>query len=975
MNILENKSIKPHWIMRLLGKKTASLSISSDGLLLERANAKRYVLYTENLTRENVLCRGKLFSALALPTEHGEQRLEGLCKAEVKGFFDWLQDYCYWRKEDQKLAPAVRRCAKEINTLLHLGYLRRSRWLKIRAMAREMLNRFRKVPVEACLDRSRHSDLLLLQEIAHWNDQQVKSFRSQYVNRLKEQFSSYFDEVESKPLSERQRDACVIDEDNNLVLAGAGTGKTSTMVGRAGFLVKSEQARPGQILMLAFAKKAAQEMQQRLNERVRERAIIASTFHKLGKDIIASVEKSQPSISPLAEDEASLKKHVDQWFEELLATPSYEKLVLDYLSYYRYQAFNRLDFENEGDYFEYISANKIRTLQGERVKGMGECCIANYLFRQGVKYKYEAPYAHGTSSPDHRQYQPDFHLLDYDIYLEHWGIDRNGNTAPFIDKEKYREGMEWKRETHKKNDTTLIETYHHEYSEDRLGNSLEKKLRQAGVQFKPRSQDGILDTLRELGEISDFAPLLTNLLRRYKSSLPRPDQRQKGIFQREAHLSRVQGQALKIVTPIYERYEALLKKNKHIDFDDMIVKAIEYVEKGRFVSPWRYILVDEFQDISEPRARLVKALRESVAECSLFCVGDDWQAIYRFTGSDIRFVTEFEEKFGPTKTTVLDKTFRFNNSICDIASRFVLENPEQVKKSLSTHTIVNHPAVSLLREEKGCPSDKADFDGRLDKILTHITERAKKGSLVYLLSRFRFHLPNSKQMTALKKRFPSLSIEQSTIHSAKGLEADYVVLLGLERGQYGFPSQKTSHPLLEAMLPEPDPFPNSEERRLFYVALTRSKERAYLISDMMKASKFVVELLENQYPLALNEFESSLEQRSFDRIRCVECKTGTPAPRQKKRFYACSNEPLCKHTENGCQECGRPMQRLDRFKVCIDSNCASWTPICPECDADMVQRKGRYGAFWGCKNFRSEDEFSCLHTEDHILYALEERIK
>ena len=947
MNILENKSISPHWIMRLLGEKPASLSISSDDLLLERANSERYVVYTENLTRENILHQGRLFPKLVLATDCGEQCLKGLRKTEVESFFDWLQNYCSWLEDHQKLRPVVQQCAQEIRSLLKAGYLRRSRWLKSRETARAMLKQFRKVPAAGCLDRDRHADLVTVQEIAYWSNQQVEDSRARYVNRLKEGFASYFDEVESKPLTERQRDACVIDEDNNLVLAGAGTGKTSTMIGRAGFLVKSGQAQPKQILMLAFANKAAQEMQERLNERVREKAITASTFHKLGKDIIASVEKTQPSISPLAEDEALLKKHVDQCFEELLAIPSYRNLVLDYLSYYRYQAFNRFDFETEGDYFEYISANKIRTLQGEQVKGMGECCIANHLFRRGVKYEYETPYKYTTSSPDHRQYQPDFYLPDHGIYLEHWGTDRNNNTAPFIDKEKYHEGMKWKREIHKKYGTKLIQTYHYEYSEGRLGKALEKQLREAGVQFKPMPQDEILNTLREFGEINDLTPLLTNLLRRYKSSLPRTDQRQEGIFQRDAYLSRVQEQALKIITPIYERYEAFLKKNKHIDFDDMIVKAIEYVEKGRFVSPWRYILVDEFQDISEPRARLLKALKGSVDECSLFCVGDDWQAIYRFTGSDIRFVTEFEEKFGPTKITVLDKTFRFNNSICDIASRFVLENPMQMKKSFSTRTVIDHPAVSLLREEKGCSSDEADFDGRLDKVLTHITERAKKGSLVYLLSRFRFHLPNSKQMAALKKRFPSLSIEQSTIHSAKGLEADHVVVLGLERGRYGFPSQKTSHPLLEAILPEPDPFPNSEERRLFYVALTRAKERTYLVSDMMNASKFVVELLENQYPLALDEFESSLEQDFFDRIYCVECKTGTLTAKRKKRFYACSNEPFCKHTESGCRECGNPMQRLDRFKVCIDSNCASWIPICPKCSADMVQRKGRYGRIFG----------------------------
>lgn len=961
MDILKNKSITPHWMMRLLGARMATILISSDGLILERG--ERFALCAENLTREDVLRRGRLFFELALPTDRGAQRLKGLRKAEVEGFFDWLQDYRYWLEEAQKFASEVQRCAEEINRLLDAGYLRSSRWLKIRAMAMEMLDRFRKVPAIGSLDR--HADFTLVQQVAHWSDQQVEDFRTQYVNRLKEEFSTFFDGVESNPLSESQRDACVIDEDNNLVLAGAGTGKTSAMVGRAGFLVESEQARPDEILMLAFANKAAREMQERLDERVDKKGVVASTFHKLGKDIIASVEKAQPSISPLAQDGALLEKNVDEWFEALLAIPAYRQWVLDYLGYYRYREVNPFDFKTRGEYFEYIQANEIRTLKGEMVKGLGECWIANHLFMLGVAYEYEADYEHETRSPDHRQYQPDFYLPDCGVYLEHWGIDREGNTAPYVSRAKYHKGMDWKRRTHEKYGTRLIETFHYEYAEGCLLTGLREKLTEAGVKFNPRSPEEMLDTLREFGAIRDLTPLLADLLRRYKSNLPRPDQPWKEFVQ-GGDLSLVQQQALKIVVPIYEKYDAFLKENKHIDFDDMIGTAIAYVQSGRFVSLWRYILVDEFQDISEPRARLVGALRESVDACSLFCVGDDWQSIYRFTGSDIRFTTDFEERFGATKITVLDKTFRFNNSICDVASLFVLQNPAQVKKSLTTQAMVDHPAVSLLREKRRRSSDEADFDDRLDRVLTHVAARAEEGSSVYLLGRFRFNLPNDTQMMMLRKRFPSLSIECNTVHGAKGLEADYVVVLGLERGQYGFPSQKTSHSLLEALLPALDPFPFSEERRLFYVALTRAKQRVYLIGDMTNASEFLVELLKNKYPLALDDFETSLEQVSFERIRCVKCKTGTLVAVQGKSFYGCSNYPLCNHTESGCQACGNPMQRTGRFKLCLDPDCDSWLPICPKCGGDMVQRKGRYGAFWGCKNFRGGDDNSCRHTENDI---------
>ena len=907
--------------------------------------------------------------------------------------FNRLKEIAQWSDQDIKkfhqLATVVTQCFEEIKTIQNAGYLRTSHWKRIKYQTKKTL--IQSNPLENFLKHIHHTDFVLLKQIAElrriaqWSKRDVEEFRQQYVTRCEKKFSIYFDRVESKSLTERQREACIIDEDNNLVLAGAGTGKTSTMVGRAGFLIHSGQAKPDQILMLAFANKAAREMQERLDERVNEKGIVACTFHKLGMDIIVSVEKARPSISPLAEDDALLKNQVGKWLEEKMRdNSSYKEDVLNYFSDYLYPVINPFDFKTKSEYFEYIHANEIRSLKGESVKSLGECLIANHLFALGIKYQYEAYYKHKTSRLNFRQYKPDFYLPDYGIYIEHFGVDCDDNTAPFVDREKYLQGREWKRNLHKKYKTRLIETYHYELTEGSLQQNLEQKLKNLRVKFHPLSPEEMLEELRKFGAVSALAELLAKLLKACKRDGICPAE-----LQPEKWPSVVPDQLQQtrtILSPIYKLYQNHLKEKQEIDFDDMIHKAIGYVESGRFISHWRYILVDEFQDISEPRARLVKALQESANECSLFCVGDDWQSIYRFTGSDIRFTTEFKKKFGSTKITKLDKTFRFNNSICDIASRFILKNPAQIKKSLTTKVTVERPAVSLLRQES---PDKTDFDKRIDRVLKKINQLAKNDSQfqadgkkekkVFLLGRFHRNLPNKGLVKTWNKQFSTLEIQSFTIHKSKGMEADYVVVLGLEGGKHGFPSKKTFHCLLEALLPKLDDFMYAEERRLFYVALTRAKQRVYLIVDMANASEFVVELLDNKYPLELDEFEIDLAQKYYNQIRCSECETGILVARERKdgngKFYGCSYYPLCDYTENGCQKCGNQMGRIRSddhlYKVCLHPACDSWIPLCPECGTDMVDREGSNGSFWGCKNYRVNDEDSCRHIEDDISPPLQ----
>lgn len=949
--------------MRLFGATSATFQFVGERLHVVSGNKDTHRVLTESLADEAAFQEGIVFARLVLHTASGRRTFSGLRKKEAVELLQWLREH--WLRQ---LAPEVVKTAENIRVLLSQGYPRQSRLEVARAIAQQALARFVRVPEpEWCRDLQ-DVPFKRVALVARWQDADLEKLRQSYASRQLQIYADFFDSVESKPLTERQRKACVVDEDNNLVLAGAGTGKTSVMVGRAGYLLKSRQAQAGDILMLAFANKAAAEMQERIEQRLGECGITASTFHKLGKEIIAKVEGQQPSLSPLAEDDKALAQQVNQWFEEHLRTPSYQQLTIHYFQHHLYPHANPFDFESEGEYFDHILANDIRTLKGEAVKSLGECLVANYLFKQGIEYQYEPAYEHKTANPFYRQYQPDFYLPEHGIYIEYYGIDRHGNTAPYVDREKYHQGMAWKRQLHAENGTRLIELYHYELQEGELFGAIDQQLTALNVEYQPLPPEAVLATLREFGAINHFAALLADLLKRYRANCYEQGQAEAAIL--KAKNSEQVGAALNLLQPILNDYQRLLDRDGQIDFDDMIGKAIRYVREGRFRSPWRYILVDEFQDISEARARLIRYLRDATKECSLFCVGDDWQAIYRFTGSDLSFTTEFQEKFGATEITALDLTFRFNSGISDVATRFVLQNPTQVKKQLKTQKKVKHPAVSLLREDNR--PQKNGEPSRLNKVLSRIADIAELGSSVYLLGRYGFNLPDKPELQRLAARYPSIRLESHTIHASKGKEADYVVVLGLETGKLGFPSGKTTHPLLESLLPTLESYPHAEERRLLYVALTRARNRVYLITDMAVASSFVVELLKGKYEIDLNEFSTSLSQQLLHILKCIKCKTGTMVPRQSQfgSFFGCNKFPLCTHKERGCNRCESQMRRAGRFKICINPHCLSWTPVCPQCSAEMVQRKGRHGEFWGCKNYRYEGQ-GCSHTENTILFKAE----
>ena len=752
-----------------------------------------------------------------------------------------------------------------------------------------------------------------------------------------------FDRIEARPLTDEQRKAVVVEERCNLVVAAAGSGKTSVIVAKAGWLVRRGYRKPSDLLLLAFARDARNEMEVRVRSRLGAAtadSVTVRTFHSLGMAIIGDAEGRRPALARSAENDRALFDLLKGIVADLLADGALSETVLEWFQDQFAPYRSEHEFATWGAYWNYIRRNDIRSLQGDTVKSYEECEIANFLYLNGVSYEYEAAYEHETATAEKRQYKPDFLLPDHGIYIEHFGLDAAGNTAPFVDREKYLREMEWKRQIHAERGTVLVETFTHERVDSRLIRNLTEKLAAHGVELSPVPRDRVFAALEEQGRVDPFTRVLATFLQHFKGS-----RLSLGEIAERARVVGDGGRAaafLAVFGPVLERYQDTLARAGEIDFHDMINRATDHVEAGRYRSPFGYILVDEFQDISPARARLLKALLDRSPGAQLFAVGDDWQAIYRFGGSDIAVMREFGDRFGDFERIDLETTFRCSDRIAGVATDFVLRNPAQIRKTVRATRKGDGPAVHVGLAGDGGLS-------LLKEALDRIAEDAGRHdgtSEVLLLGRYRHLQPLN--LGSLAKQYPGLRFTYMTVHRAKGLEADYAVVLGLCAGKHGFPVEIADDPLLDLVMAAPEAHPNAEERRLLYVALTRARRQVFLLAEGGPPSEFVTELIDGGYDITV------FGRLPEGDVRCPQCEEGRLERRENARdgsiFYGCSNWPYCDQTGRPCPKCGTglPVRSGGAFR-CRD--CGGSLEGCPSCGGWLETRMGRFGRFLGCSNF------------------------
>ena len=770
-----------------------------------------------------------------------------------------------------------------------------------------------------------------------------------YLEKQRVCNKAFFDTVEKNPLTDEQIHACICMDDAVLVVAAAGSGKTSTMVAKTGYVLHERLATPEQILLLAFNSSTAKEVGRRIQERLDRvpniRAVKSQTFHAFGLEVIGQVTGKKPSLAPWIKPDLP-GRDIDEVVDIIKALSERDTRFAVEWNLFRTvfaRDIGRWNATSTPDAYK-DGRRGFLTARGEIVKSQEERLIANWLFYNGVTYEYERPYEHDTADANHRQYVPDFYFPEIHVYYEHFALDADGIPPDHFDGD-YLAGVEWKRRTHAERGTQMIETTSYQVRSGDAFQYLEAELTRRGVKlaFDPNRQT----------PVGVPRPLERDLARAFRVFQQHAKNNSFSSTQLRVALKTQSqdgfGVRLSLFLSLYEKisaeWERRLREHGCIDFEDMLLQAAAHVESQAYRSPYTVVLADEFQDSSRARIRLLKALAQGSHRRAHLCVvGDDWQGINRFAGSDISVMTEFEKFFANATRLPLNTTFRCPQSICDVSSAFVQANPAQIRKVVKTTNPLGKTPLQVFGFE-----DVASIPDYLGKTLAQLYELAKAGKVkplhgshvtVMLLGRYRNDEPSD--FSRWRERFRDvLTIDFKTVHGSKGLEAEYVFVLNVIEDHRGFPSQIQDDPVLQLAMPSPESFPFAEERRLFYVALTRAQKQVRLYTTNAQPSQFLVELIKS----------GDAEIKAVEGVAldpCPACGQGVLVMRSGPHgtFQSCSRFPQCDYKRNSARSStrARPRQRIQ--------GSANAGMQCPVCHVGLLMpRTGKHGPFLGCSEY------------------------
>ena len=712
---------------------------------------------------------------------------------------------------------------------------------------------------------------------------QINSFNEQFIQTRLIENQDLF-KKSPFPLDENQRRAVIVDDKHNLVIAGAGSGKTEVLITRIAYLIsrKPDTIHPERILALAFQNKAAQEMRNRLQERFGFDVKI-KTFHALGKEILEKASATPPQLMFNGHDaEIQYQRYITKIFNEIKNTPDFQKDLLRYIFFFgdNFLIKSETDFSKKEEYYQYMQNLSYTALNGTKVKSEAEQTILNFLLTHTINGReirgiYESPASWITyfdAQGKARSPKPDFFLEDFDIYIEHWAVDKDGNvpswfTGPNASK-KYTDSMNYKRNYFSRQKKySLIETFHWEYKDpaflekiqERLLKTLEKKFPGNEFTIDELNTDVIIkkvwrDCKESIDDLSKNVAQFILIAKTY--NLNSADIKFRLSSER---WTRRQQAFAAIAVKLFELYEEDLRIRNCIDFSDMINLAVQELnnQENLYKDTFDHILIDEYQDISTQRYNLIKVLMAKNENCKLFCVGDDWQSIMGFTGSNLDFFVNFDCYFDHPARTDLTINYRSCKSIVDLGADIIKQNGNaQIHKE----TIAHNPSKRQIKVYSST-LDPRDWMQSYEQTMAHCVDRigeylslGYKPEDILILARIMKHKVikgNLSEYGKIKKISISTELNNPhhihfmSVHKSKGLQARVVFILDVVKGLYGFPCEKENPDIYEPAILGPKRKREEEERRVFYVAATRAKEDLIIYTKKDEMSDFLKEIKEH----------------------------------------------------------------------------------------------------------------------------------
>lgn len=807
----------------------------------------------------------------------------------------YLEKRLYKRvKKIELLVPAVEAALSNMSILYRFShYITESERIEIVERYSDLYKEVTKIISVKKVDEIAQIDTLRRFYKAMSNTVEYKKKNNEHF--IENQLSScaqYFDTILSYPLDSQQREAIVSLEDNVLVISSAGSGKTMTIVGKVRYLIDVQHVNPEKILLITFTRKAAES----LSERLGEKDLKCRTFHKLALEIIGETTGEKPSIT---NPDFPLQVYHDLTQNNV----TYRRAIMDYILRTRYKMKDQFEYSSMQEYMQdrqkYGIQAYFNDMDGHPVfcKSDEESQICDFLGSRGIKFRYEEKYEIKTVDSEYRQYHPDFSIYyesptgqSHRVYLEHFAINENNRCPLFFSYEeerKYKEGIIWKRSVHKKNGTILIETSSADFHRGNVFEKLTKQLTEIGIVLDSNINQNIARELTKqeesiLNMLSAFNFLMKSRNLNIESIL------QKALNGNERFIIN------EIIAPFVKNYQRMEEEKNEIDFTDSIIRASEICNRG-YRPEYDYILVDEFQDISLDRYHFLQSLRRNRPLTKLFCVGDDWQSIYRFAGSDMALFRQFSDFFGYTKKCYMETTYRFGEPAIERSSKFILTNPGQEIKKVHPFHSESETLLDFLSTE--------NWDNMVETV-KYLVNQIPDDKEILLLGRYSFDVNIFKDTDFTIKSTPdgicvlygNRKMSFMTVHQSKGLESDYIIILNCNGGKLGFPADISDSPILNYVLSEPENYAYGEERRVFYVGITRAKKHTWVLYDINNPSRFVKEFTKIETP----------ETKPIDNIpeseRCPKCHCGRT--RVIKKGIAVNGNPysvlVCSNEKYGC---------------------------------------------------------------------------